>query len=281
MIKKLHYIKEDYSGDIEKHCLETYKRDYPDFEFMAWKPGSSPLRILYDHGGLFIGQNMLSLKRIPDFYFDKSFLVFDNALDSGLPNLNLCCYANAPNEQIFLDFMLKGVEPVLYEYGFKDYNLFGAKSSLKGYDLFLPDINLFNRINFSGFEKLSHEIYRGDDIYLMDMNIHYSTVYDKMHIHYIVVNKDTSSNKVHALCESFYNMKYEDGSRHYLLLVCNDLKRDLCSRLGEFITYKNIDDNKIGNVIVLDGVDESEVGKILTEYISRKFWRTESCERLL
>ena len=45
--------------------------------------------------------------------------------------------------------------------------------------------------------------------------------------------------------------------------------------------YKNIDDNKIGNVIILDGVDEKEVGKMLTEYISRKFWRTESCERLI
>ena len=278
MVKKLHYIKEDYSGSIEKYCLKTYKNLYPDFEFMAWKPGSSPLRILYDHGGLFIGPNFFALNRIDDFYFDRSFLVFNNSLNTDKVNINNCCYAASPNEEIFMDFMKKGVDTVLAERGYA--GNFRAKMAPNGFTMTLREIDIFDRISFGGFDKLSLEVYT-KGVYLMDTNMRFDPALD-YHLHYMIVNKDTESNKVHALCESFYNMKCEDSSRHYLLLVCNDLERNLCSIMGELINYKNVNENKVGNIVVVgNGVEEKEVEKLLVEYVGRKFVNLKSCERLL
>ena len=89
MIKRLHYIKEHYSGNAEKACLLSFKTNYPDFELIAWQPGSSPLKILYDDGGLFIGPGILSLERIPDSFLQKPFLVFDNSFETTNINFNI------------------------------------------------------------------------------------------------------------------------------------------------------------------------------------------------
>ena len=279
MIKKLHYIKEDYSGSLENYCFNRLRELYPDFEFMAWRPGSSPLRILYDHGGLFIGQNILALNRIPDYYFEKSFLVFNNAITTDFPNFRFCCYSDSEKNPLFLEFMEKGVENTLAERGY--IGSFEVRTDLKGHDIKLPDLNIWNRVQFGGMDKLSLDVYTDKDIYLMDTNINFSPKPD-WNVHYVVINKDTSSNKVHALCENFFSHEYKDDSSHYLLFVCNDLERDLTTRIGELINYKSVyEKKKAGIIVVGNGANDKTVGDILTEYIGRSFERLKSCERLL
>ena len=271
MIKKLHYIKEDYSGNIEKYCLASYKSLYPDFEFLAWKPGSSPLRILYDHGGLFIGPGLYAVNRIPDSYFEKDFLVFDNTFDSRSVNINNCCYSNEINSPLFLQFMQKGVGEVLKEkigeVSFKPY--------LNESDIENEELNIFNKDLFGLIDK-GNKTYKEISPYLVDMNTR--KINGEWNLHYLVVDEETEANKVFSLCESFHNMKYEDGSKHFLLLVCNDFKRDLCSRMGEFLTYHIVGDGKGWNTIFV--LKKKEIEGVVAEYIS-KFDRILSCEKLI
>lgn len=278
MIKKLHYIKEDCSSDIERYCVGKLKELYPDFEFVAWRPGSSPLRILYDNGGLFVGQSLIPLRRIPDPYFEKSFVSFNNTLTTDYPNFNICCYANSEKEPLFLKFMEKGVNTALLEEeGYS--GDFKAKTSLDRYELELKDINLVSKARFAGFDRLSNDLFLGDDIYFMDMNLR---KVDNVNLHYVVINPDTESNKVHALCDNFFSHKYDKDSKHYMLFVCNDLERDLTTRIGELVNYKNISDNKRGGIIVVgNGLDSDTLSKVLIEYMGRWVNGLKSCERLL
>ena len=277
MIKKLHYIKEDYSGDIEKYCVGKLRELYPDFEFMAWRPGSSPLRILYDNGGLFIGQNIIALRRIPDSYFEKSFVSFNNSITTDYPNFNFCCYADKEKDPFYLRCMEIGTTAALAEEGYN--GSFNARTNLNGCDIELKDINLVNRVKFGGIDNLSKDVFINDDVYLMSMNFDYinNTI-----LHYVIINPDSESNKVHAICDNYFNFKQEKDSRHYLLFVCNDLTRDLTSRIGELLSYKNVNENKKGGIIVVgNNLDNKALNKLLLEYIGRWTADLKSCERLL
>ena len=271
MVKILHYIKEDYSGNIEKICLGACKSIYPDFEIMAWKPGSSPLRILYDHGGLFIGPHILPVNRIPDELLNRSFLVYDNSFDSKLPNLDICCCADKPENPIFLSFMEEGVLPVLNQkippQPFKPYQ--------NEYDIFTEEISILNKNQFGFIDKSNRMYPEFKDVYLVDMNTRKHP--GEWNMHYLIINKNTNPNKVFSICENFAKMEYKDGSRHFLLLVCNDWERDLTSRMGEFLTYHIVGNDKNWDTIMV----RNNIEEVLTEYIGRNFDKILSCERLI
>lgn len=272
MVKKLHYIKEDHSSSIEKICFNACKSLYPDFEFMAWKPGSSPLRILYDHGGLFIGPHMMPVNRIPEELLERSFLVYDNSFDSKLPNINSCCCAGKVNDPIYLSFMENGIQPVLKDkippQPFKPYQ--------NEFDIFTDEISILNKSQF-GFLDKANRTYPdyNDDVYVVDMNTRKWS--GEWHMHYLVINKDTSSNNVYSICENFIRAEYKDDSKHFLLLICNDWERDLTSRMGEFLTYHIIGNDKAWDTVMVKG----NIGEVLTEHISRNFEKILSCERVM
>ena len=275
MIKKIHLIKEDYPGDIEQYCLETFKRDYPDFEFVFWKPGSSPLRILYDNGGLFIGPGLISMSRLPDSFFDKSFLVFDNVFESTLPNINLCCYSDKEQSPIFMEFMEKGIFPALKEKkGLSDkFELEAPRDKL------FSDINIFYWDKIIGFDKLSKEVTFNKPFYLLDTNTQKEE--GDWHVHYLVVDENTNPSTVYTLCENYSEMEYDDGTNHFMLIVCNDIKHDLANRLSTFLHYKTtVKANKSYNIIAFDNLEETKLYKFIVEYISRRFNKVLSCENL-
>ena len=267
MTKILHYIKEDHSGDAERFCLDTYKRDYPDFKFMAWKPGSSPLRILYDNGGLFVGPYVYSRKRIPDSFFEKDFLVFDNSFESQLVNLNLCCYAEAPKSPVFLEFMEKGVMPTLKEKGFKNDFKVGLNKEKQSLD----EIDILPSPEFSGLERKSYDIY---DSYLFDMNFNLNKA-DGFNLHYLTIDEDSSPNKVFSTLENYVNLKVEGKTKHFLLLVCKG-NYDLTNRMCVYLQYHCILENKRWDIIFGDG----DTDKLITEYVGRRFNNLVSCEKL-
>lgn len=274
--KKIHLIKEDYSSDIEKYCLKTFERDYPDFRFNFWKPGSSPLRILYDNGGLFIGPGIISVSRIPDSCFKKSFVVYDNVFESTIPNINLCCYADKIKDPFYLRAMEIGHIPALKERGLSE--IFKVDSVL---DKELKDINTLYWDKFVGFDKLAKEVTTDKPFYLLDTNTRQEE--GDWHLHYMFIDKDTNSNTAYSICENFSNMKYEDGTNHFMLLVCNDTEHDLTNKLSIFLRHKIAGaTNKKFNVITFgNNVEESELYKLTIEYISRRFNKVLSCEKLL
>lgn len=269
MINKIHYIKEDYSGNSEKFCLSSLKRDYPDFEFFAWKPGSSPLRILYDHGGIFFGPNIISLKKLPDF--NKPFFVFDNSFESTVPNYNLISGSPEKESPILLEFMENGTLNTLLKKGFDNTNKVGLNE--KNY--YLPEIDILNFKEYLGFDKKIFEYYPGS--FALDTNFNLNKFSD-IHLHYLVIDEDTTSNKVFSVSESFGKMKYEDGSQHFLLLVVTAPRHDLVSRIGTLLQYHCTSGRKFFDIILPIGIDNPE--GIVAEYMARKFNNVLSCEKL-
>lgn len=269
MIKKLHYIKEDNPSDIEKITLSSFKSHYPDFEYSAWKPGSSPLRILYDEGGLFIGPNLLSLSRIPDQFFEKDFFAFSPVFDSKEVNQNIC-YANQVNSPLFFSLMENGFSTLDEEINSAPFKPFFPEENLS-----LPSLNIYNKNQF-GFINTPDNTYRSISPFILNMNVKEHLA--PTNLHYLVVDKNTSPTSLFSVCESFAKMETQED--HFLLLVCNDISSDLASRMGEFLNYHIVYEGKSWDTLFLSELDETQLSKVLVEYISRYF-RPLSCERLL
>ena len=270
MTKILHYIREDYPGSADSFCLSTYKKFYPDFEFMAWRPGSSPLRILYDHGGLFIGHYVMAMQRLPDSFFEKSFIPFDCEYESVFPNVENCCYAKEPNEKIFLDFMERGMPLVLYEQGFQNDYKVGLSYKTQN----LPDIDVVEGKSFGGFERKTGKIYGQ---YFLKMNFNMEKV-NGVNLHYMIVDKDKDPNKVFSIIEYYGKLKYRDGSKHFFLMVSDGSRNDIVEKMNTLFLYHCTTPNKLWDVLLLDGCKDVEA--IISEYIGRKFENLLSCEKL-
>lgn len=268
MIKKLHYIKENNSSDIEKITLASLKSHYPDFEYSAWMPGSSPLRILYDNGGLFIGPNILSVSRIPDSFFEKDFFAFSPLFDDKQVNTNIC-YANKEKSPLFLSLMENGLSSLNEEITSSPFKPFFSEE-----DLSLPSLNIYNKNQF-GFINTPDNTYRNISPFLLNINV--KSHLAPTNLHYLVIDKKSDPTKVFSLCENF--AKLESKEDHFLLLVCNDISSDLTSKMGEFLNYHIVYEGKSWDTLFLNGLDESSLSKVLVEYISRNF-RPLSCERL-
>lgn len=269
MIKILHYIKEDYSGSAERFCVSTYKEQYPDFEFMAWKPGSSPLRILYDNGGLFIGPHIYSKKRLPGSFFEKSFLVFDNTFETDTVNIDLCCYSDSKENPLFLEFMQNGIMPTLKKKGFENDFKVGLNKRKQSFD----DIDVLSS-DIIGFEKKSYEIYQ--DTYLMDMNFDLSKISD-VNLHYLIINENSDPNKIFSVVESYGKIDYKDESKHFMIIVSTG-NLDLTERMCTLLQYHCAYENKKWDAIF---GEKKKINEIITEYIGRKFNNVVSCEKLL
>lgn len=273
MIKKLHYIQEYGSSTTEKTCLASLKENYPDFEFLAWQPQSSPLRILYDHGGLFVGQNILSLSRILDSYFYKPFFTFSNTFDSKELSQSIC-YADKVNSPFLLELMEKGIEQALQQ----QINAQPFKPCFNEHNLILPDVNVYSKNQFGFITKPDNTYpdFNKTKPFFLDMNIkkHDSSLW---HLHYLIINKDSNPTKVFSYCENFVKANLPN---HFLLLVCNDLERDLASRMGEFLTYHLVYGDKGWNTLFVgNNTDSPALYQILIEYISSNF-KVSCCEEL-
>lgn len=271
MIEKFHYIKEDFSGNHEKLLVSALKRDYPDATFSAWKPGSSSLRIIYDHGGLFLGPTTLSLKPL-DNYLDKPFLIFDNSFESTYPNYNLAAYSPEKNSPIFLEFMEKGIVNTLKEKGFSDENKIGLNEKI----FETEEIRILSKFEL-GFDKKIFEAYTPN--FFIDTNFNIEKVNDAI-LHYMVVDENTKSNKAFSVCESFGKMKYDQKEKHFLLVVWNCINPDLESRLGTLLQYHCTSGNKFFDFLNLPGVGKEELEGIIAEYAGRKFDGLISCEKI-
>ena len=273
MIKKLHYIKEDHSGSVEQTCLTICKEIYPDYEFMAWKPGSSPWRILYDNGGLFVGQGMIPVKALPEEYLQKPFFVFDNVFDSTNISRRVC-FSNEPKNPIFLEIMNNGLEYISGKVSNE------PKIKLNEKDFQFDEFNIFNRNQFGYVDSLSKTLPENESPYFIDIYPQRKTGLSDYIIHYKLIDKNTNVNKLYSICENFSNLKCENGTKHFLLLVYNlkNLNIKLANVISELLTYNCHSENKMWDMII--SPNGSASADMATEYIARNFNNTVSCEKV-
>ena len=247
--------------------MRTLKEHYPDYEFMAWRPGSSPLRILYDHGGLFVGPYIYSTGSLPEAYFEKPFFVFNNVFETTQINPNLICYSDAPESPVFKDIMEKGVENCLKERGFQN----DFKVGLAEKEQNLDGLNIYPKSLLS-FDRKSREI---NVSYFVDMNFNLEKV-NGIHLHYMIVDENSDSNKMFSIIESYAKLELdnEKNAGHYLLFVNKGGNDDLVTKMTTMLIYYCVNWNKRWGII--NTLDED----VIPEYIGKKFDGLLSCERV-
>lgn len=250
MIKKFHYIKEKYSGEIEQTCLSSYKALYPDFEFFAWQPGSSPFKILYDNGGLFVGPGIFAANKLPDIVFEKDFIAFSNVFDSVKINPYIC-YANEEKSSVFLSIM---------EQKFKK-EVSGNLSNEKNF--YFDDINIYNKDQF-GYLDIFEKTIPNVTPFFIDMNTQ-GNYLGEWNVQYLIIDKDSDPDKVYWACESFVNLK-ED--KHFMLVVLtSEGSVELFNNVSKLLNYHAFKEDKKWDAIIAP-INKNEV---LLEYLSRRF----------
>ena len=191
MIKTIHCImlgdRLDFSN-LERACIGSWKKVYPDFEIKLWRDKdcldwineskfashhyyktqvmayvSDYLRckILYEEGGLYMDNDVFALERMPDWCFEKSFTAWD-VLGHSINN-GTCFYASEKHNSLFKEFADE-ISSGSVEVGLKDnapaanvriMNVFTKRGAPLTDDLCeenidLGDIRIFNRSQFGG-----------------------------------------------------------------------------------------------------------------------------------
>lgn len=266
MTKIIHYIYNRNAGPLEEVCIESWKRIYPDFEFQLWEPGSSIVRILYDNGGLFLGSDVMAIKRIPDEYFAKSFVPWDDAFETTVVNPGICFYAAEPKEELFLQ-MFDGFGDALARAGINNRTKLGVSER----DQELKDITIVNRLLFGANDKISFQLPL-ETPYLLHVNPEFNQKWEGFHVHTLVVDENSKHNNVYIACKRFCEMKPADGESHVLILVNNSPDTDFVNRMCTLLNYhinNRCNYNRRWLYLPIGCCDS--VGDIITEYVGRKF----------
>ena len=192
MIKKIHLIvlgTRPTFSNLEKSCIDSWKKFYPDFEIKIWRDKdcidwineskfasyhyhvtqilafvSDYLRckILYEEGGLYMDIDVFCTNRLPDSYFEKSFIPWD--VWGFTTNNGTCFYASEEKLPIFKEFadaMSESDLDVKMQFGSQAANgrvnsvlakrgLTDFSGALCEEDIDLGDIVVYNRSQFGG-----------------------------------------------------------------------------------------------------------------------------------
>lgn len=122
MDKIIHLLKVGMSqlSNHEVQCIESWKRIYPDFEIKVWTDeiikeyaqdceyardnyekkrfayviDYTRLKFLYEYGGIYMDTDVFCLNRIPDSYFETTFISWDDKYCSHWSNNGCITYVN-------------------------------------------------------------------------------------------------------------------------------------------------------------------------------------------
>ena len=129
MTKIIHCIKVGPNkdlGDFELSCIDSWKRTYPDFEIKYWNDGDIrpmlvdcryaascynnrkyafamdyvKLKILYEHGGLYMDTDVFCVERVPDTCFEKTFFPWDPGFGTYWTQNGTCLYCEKGDEVV-------------------------------------------------------------------------------------------------------------------------------------------------------------------------------------
>ena len=210
MIKVIHVImlgdRMEFSN-LERNCVNTWKKIYPDWEIKIWRdkdcidwinnskfassyyynPAVAGMAyvsdyvrcmILYEFGGLYMDFDVFAVNRIPDSYFEKAFTAWD-VLGKSINN-GTCMYAPEPHLKIFKEFaeaIDEGETKVGVTNGSEAANIriekalykYGFENKFQGEDnLDLGEIIIYNRSQFGArHEEEGGYLTHGKEVYLV------------------------------------------------------------------------------------------------------------------
>lgn len=266
MDKIIHLLKVGMSqlSNHEVQCIESWKRIYPDFEIKVWTNDIikeyaqdceyardnyergrfayvidyTRLKFLYEYGGIYMDTDVFCINRIPDSYFETTFISWDDKYCAHWSN-NGC-----------FTYVKKG-DPIVYEWIEKYRNLeydwehpwhnnwpIDLVLREKGFD-FEKDIvyGSLNDVDVAGVKLVNRVQFGVNDYMLNRVMLDERTPYcqhchalswmgpytSQTKVYYAVLNDDTDLKKLSDAVDSWINMKEIPNVLNTLVIYVNSL----------------------------------------------------------
>ena len=327
MTKIIHCIKIGPNaelGDFELSCIESWKRVYPDFEIKYWTdkelvPMLSDcryavscynnkqfafagdyvrLKILYEHGGLYMDTDVFCVERIPDNVFKKSFTAWDAGFDTYWTQNGTCLYAANPKEKLF-------GEMVKYYQGFDEYPKFSADNTVIEHMLRketqldwsnrttcqltnqdIGEMNVYNCAQFGAFDYTQNLLWSLPDnipVYMVHSRTKSWAGYlgENVYLYYAFINKDTNMMMLYDMVHRFSDMNTNNPNcKAVLILGLNTLNSDI-NWFSKWLSL-NLRGNK-GFLVAPLGVDldYDTLNENFLDYITKRYNRIKFCRDIM
>ena len=266
MYKYIHLMKVGLSqlSNHEVQCIESWKRIYPDFEIKIWTDeiikeyaqdceyardnyekgrfayviDYTRLKFLYEYGGIYMDTDVFCVNRIPDEYFDRTFISWDDKFCSHWSN-NGCFTYVRKGDPVVKEWIERyqnleydpehpwhnnwPIDLVMREKGLnyeKDI-VYGSLS-----DIEVAGVKLVNRIQFGVNDYMLNRV-------MMDGRTPYcqhchalswmGPYTSRTKLYYAVLNDDTDLRKLSDAVDKWIAMEENGGYLNTLVIYVNTL----------------------------------------------------------
>lgn len=248
MSKIIYTVSKVSDGPIEKACIESWKRVYPDFEIKRVKPDTDIFKKMESAPGLFLAPDIYALKRIPDSYFEKPFIAWEPYFE-----------ANDVNYTIMFGITHKII-----------FDKLNNKMTCSTSDMDYGEYVIVNRKQFGGSDFKLHQT-KLEDTYFIDVGLtRGKSIEDGAVIHSMIINDNADHIEVANKIDSFMNLKDNSKTKHFLVIANTSLTNDITSKLALRLVYNKATlarENKHWQIINTPGINGRQA---ILEYVEKK-----------
>ena len=300
----------------EVQCVESWKRVYPDFEIKIWTDeiireyaqdceyardnyekgryayviDYTRLKFLYEYGGIYMDTDVFCINRIPDSYFDTTFISWDDKFLAHWSNNGCITYVNK-GDPIVYEWIEKyrnlkydpespwhnnwPIDLVLEEKGF-NFEDDIVYCSLRDYDI--AGVKLVNRIQFGVNDYLLNKVaLDGRTPYCQHCHaLSWMGPYvSRTKIYYAILNDDTDFKKLSDAVDKWIAMESNPDAINTLIIYTNTLSgldEILCKRLMIKSPKDWVDGNKFWFIQPLGvGIDKKNLLGCINDFLLRRY----------
>ncbi len=266
MYKIIHLMKVGMSqlSNHEVECIESWKRVYPDFEIKIWTDETikeyaqdciyakdnyergrfayvidyTRLKFLYEYGGIYMDTDVFCINRIPDSYFENTFVTWDDKYCSHWSNNGCFTYVKKGDPMVYewieryrnLEYDWEHpwhnnwpIDLVLREHGF-DFEQDIVYGSLKEFEV--DGVKLVNRIQFGVNDYMLNRVAQdGRTPYCQHCHaLSWMGPYtSSTKLYYCVINDDTDLDRLSEKIDWWINLKPSNDYINTLVIYVNSL----------------------------------------------------------
>ena len=329
MYKIIHLLKVGMSqlSNHEVECIESWKRVYPDWEIKIWTDeiikeyaqdclyardndergrfayviDYTRLKFLYEYGGIYMDTDVFCINRIPDSYFDKTFISWDDKFCSHWSNNGCITYVvkGDPTVKEWIERYQNleydpespwhnnwPIDLVLREKGM-DYEEDVVYGSLRDKDI--ANVRLVNRVQFGANDYFFNRV-------VMDERTPYCqhchalswmgayTSYTK--VYYALLDDDTDLKKLDKAIDDWIEMYEESEENNNTLVIYVNTLNGFDSYLSKKLTAKSprkwSGGKKFWFIQPLGvGIDKKKIRSCMNDFLLRRYNNIKFCKDIM
>lgn len=325
MYKIIHLLKVGMSqlSNHEVECIESWKRVYPDFEIKVWTDKEikeyaqdceyardnyekgrfayvidyTRLKFLYEYGGIYMDTDVFCVNRIPDSYFDKTFISWDDKFCSHWSNNG--CFTYVVKEDPVVGEWIKRYQDLEYDPKNPWHNNWPIDLVLreKGmnyeedvvygslHDKEVAGVKLVNRVQFGANDYMLNRVVQdGRDIYCQHCHaLSWMGPYvSETRIYYCILDDNTDLEKLDERIDDWILMK-EDGMLNTLIIYVDGLggfDEYLSKKLNALCPRKWSGGSKFWFIQPL-GVGVKDMRRCINDFLLRRYNNVKMCKDIM